>query len=46
MNTMDRSLVNTAKNSYAVYEKRLVAFMDILGFSTMIVDSKIKTGIH
>ena len=30
-------------NNKAVYEKRIVAFMDILGFSTMVEDSKVDT---
>lgn len=32
--------------NYAVYEKRVVAFLDILGFSTMIEDSKADTALR
>lgn len=32
--------------NYAVYEKRIVAFLDILGFSTMIEDSKADTALR
>lgn len=34
------------QNPKAVYEKRIVAFLDILGFSTMIEDSKVDTTLR
>ncbi len=33
-------------SSIAIYEKRIVAFLDILGFSTMIEDSKVDTTLR